>query len=82
MTKPVPSYVTCPIDGGDHFTQARRLYTLPYEGGQLSRNWASGENASSDIVCTSCGSRLRWNDDSQSYVVVESGKNKLPPNSV
>lgn len=73
MSTPAPTYVVCPVCGKDHFLLSRRIYTIPLEGGDKQRNWASGENSSNEIACASCHSRLRWNVESQSYVVHEQG---------
>jgi hypothetical protein len=66
-----PSYVVCPVCKSDHFLLSRRLYLLTLEGGAQQRNWASGENSSNEVVCASCQSRLRWNVETDSYVVFE-----------
>ena len=75
MTQPSPSYIVCPVCGADHFLLSRRLYTIPLDGGDKQRNWASGENSSLEVVCARCSSRLRWDAASQSYVVFETGPN-------
>ncbi len=67
MAPPIPTYITCPTCGNGWFMQARRIYTLEYAGGDLSRNWSNTENSSVEIVCDKDGTRLRWNPSHQTF---------------
>lgn len=73
VTPPDPTYIVCPACCvGDRFMQARRIYTIELVGGKLQRNWATGENASADIVCSNCWTLLRWDAEAQKFVPVAS----------
>lgn len=66
-----PQYVVCPVCGADRFLLSRRIYTTKNDEQKKQKSWAAGENSSDEIVCASCTSRLRWNVESESYVVFE-----------
>lgn len=68
-----PTYIVCPVCKADRFLLSRRLYTIPLASGKPQRNWAAGENSSDEVACASCQSRLRWNAETQGYVVFETG---------
>ncbi len=65
-----PTYLVCPTCGNDRFAQARRFYFLTLEGGKKQRNWAVGAEDSGELVCVRDGTLLRWNSDTQEYVVI------------
>ena len=67
---PDPTYIVCPVCGGDHFLLSRRMYTLPLVGGVQQRNWSAGENSSHEVVCDKCLTRLKWNNQTMQYDIV------------
>ena len=65
-----PTYLVCPVCGGDRFVQARRFYFLVLADGSLQRNWAVGSEDSGELVCEANWHRLRWNRVTQTYDLV------------